>query len=168
MVDAILSINEFSKDREMRILGVRVSPSVASFIVYCTEAKELVCSDVINIPGTLDTPEKLKYVRNNILDILNFYNVDAAAIRVTEANSKNMSIDRLYIEAVIQEAFSSSEVKKYFTIRKAGIKSGMNISESKYKELLESRATFEGINNSLFTPETNEAVMAALAVERKF
>lgn len=151
----------------MRILGVRVSPSVASFIVYCTEAKELVCSDIINIPGTLDVPEKLKYVRNNILDILNFYNVDAAAIRVTEANSKNMSIDRLYIEAVIQEAFSSSDVKKYFTIRKAGIKAGLDIKEDEYKKILTSESSLMNIDNTSYTQETNEAVMAALAVEGK-
>ena len=151
----------------MRILGVRVSPSVASFIVYCTEAKELVCSDIINIPGTLDVPEKLKYVRNNILDILNLYNVDAAAIRVTEANSKNMSIDRLYIEAVIQEAFSSSEVKKYFTIRKAGIKAGLDIKEDEYKKILTSESSLMNIDNTSYTQETNEAVMAALAVEGK-
>lgn len=152
----------------MRILGVRVSPSVASFIVYCTESQSLVCSDVINIPCTLDTPEKLKYVRNNILDILMFYNVDIASIRVTEANSQNMSIDRLYIEAVIQEAFSSSEVKKYFTIRKSGIRSGLGVSEAEYKKLLKSEMSIYDIDNSPFTQETNEAMMAALAVENKF
>ncbi|RNT31817.1 hypothetical protein B9475_000550 [Proteus mirabilis] len=152
----------------MRILGVRVSPSVASFIVYCTESKKLVCSDVINIPCILDTPEKLKYVRNNILDILMFYNVDIASIRVTEANSQNMSIDRLYIEAVIQEAFSSSEVKKYFTIRKSGIRSGLNVSDTEYKQLLKSEISIHDIDNSSFTQETNEAMMAALAVEGKF
>ncbi|EIO96048.1 hypothetical protein ECTW09195_3565, partial [Escherichia coli TW09195] len=36
-------------------------------------------------------------MRNNILDILNLYNVELAAIRVTESNSDNLSIDRLYI-----------------------------------------------------------------------
>ncbi|WP_273827434.1 hypothetical protein [Providencia rettgeri] len=149
----------------MKILGVRVSPSVASFIVYCTEEKVLTCSDVIKIPSTLDVPEKLKYVRNNILDILNFYNVDVASIRVTEANSQNMSIDRLYIEAVIQEAFSSSEVKKYYTIRKAGLKSGLGINEEEYKKLLKSELSFECIDNASFSAETNEALMAALAVE---
>ncbi|EMD0828899.1 hypothetical protein VP018_000670 [Morganella morganii] len=152
----------------MRILGVRVSPSVASFIVYCTESKGLVCSDVIKIPNTLDVPEKLKYVRNSILDILNYYNVDVASIRVTEANAENKSIDRLYIEAVIQEAFSSSDVKKYFTIRKAGIKSGLGIKEDEYKKILTSKSSLREIDNSSYSQETNEAVMAAIAVEGKF
>ena len=87
----------------MRILGVRATPKVTSFVVYCTKESDLKCVDVIKIPAILDTPEKLKYVRNNILDILNLYNVELAAIRVTENNADNLSIDRLYIEAIIQE-----------------------------------------------------------------
>ncbi|VEJ54664.1 hypothetical protein [Pragia fontium] len=151
----------------MRVLGVRVAPTVSSFIVYCTEGGVLVCSDVINMPATLDTPEKLKYVRNNILDILNFYEVDIASIRVTESNSQNMSIDRLYIEAVIQEAFSSSEIKKYFIIRKNGIKTALGINDSQYKSILASKETIKNIDNSSFSSETNEALLAALAAEAK-
>lgn len=151
----------------MRILGVRAAPKVTSFVVYCSEESELKCVDVIKIPAILDTPEKLKYVRNNILDILNLYNVELAAIRVTEANSDNLSIERLYIEAVIQEAFSSSEINKYYTIRKSGMKSSLNLSENEYKEILRSQRSIKGIDNSEFTTETNEAVLAALSAEVK-
>jgi len=151
----------------MRILGVRAAPKVTSFVVYCTEDSILKCVDVIKIPATLDMPEKLKYVRNNILDILNLYNVELASIRVTESNSDNLSIDRLYIEAVIQEAFSSSEVRKYFIIRKSGMKSSLGLSESEYKEILKSERNINGIDNSGFTSETNEAVLAALSAEVK-
>lgn len=150
---------------EMRILGVRAAPKVTSFVVYCTDESALKCVDVIKIPATLDTPEKLKYMRNNILDILNLYDVELAAIRVTESNAKNLNIDRLYIEAVIQEAFSSSEVKKYFTIRKSGMKSSLSLSETDYKEILMSCKNINGIDNSGFTAETNEAVLAALSAE---
>lgn len=149
----------------MRILGVRAAPKVTSFVVYCTEESELKCVDVIKIPAILDTPEKLKYVRNNILDILNLYNVELAAIRVTETNADNLSIDRLYLEAVIQEAFSSSDINKYYTIRKSGMKLSLDLSENEYKEILRSQRSVKGIDNSGFTTETNEAVLAALAAE---
>ncbi|HFN0791453.1 hypothetical protein NYO12_28320 (plasmid) [Klebsiella variicola] len=149
----------------MRILGVRAAPKVTSFVVYCTDESALKCVDVIQIPATLDTPEKLKYVRNNILDILNLYNVELAAIRVTESNADNLSIDRLYIEAVIQEAFSSSDLRKYFTIRKSGMKSSLKLSEIEYKEIWKSHRNISGIDNSGFTAETNEAVLAALSAE---
>lgn len=151
----------------MRILGVRAAPKVTSFVVYCTEESKLMCVDVIKMPAILDTPEKLKYVRNNILDILNLYSVELAAIRVTENNADNLSIDRLYIEAVIQEAFSSSDIKKYYTIRKSGMKSSLELSEATYKEILKSRSSLKEIDNSNFTPETNEAVLAALSAEAK-
>lgn len=151
----------------MRILGVRVSPKMSSFVVYCTESKKLHCTDVIKVPATLDMPEKLKYIRNNILDILRLYEVDIAAIRVAEANSQNLNINRLYIEAVIQEAFSSSEVEKYYTIRKAGIKSALNLNEDKYKLILDSKESIYSIDNTSFSPEANEALLAALASELK-
>lgn len=151
----------------MRILGIRVSPNTASFIVYCNELKTLVCTDVIRIPATLDTPEKLKYVRNNILDILRFYEVNHAVIRVTESNSKNLNIDRLYIEGVIQEALSSSEVERYFTIRKTTIMSALNLTKESYKSILDSKTNIKNIDNSKFSSETNEALLAALAMECK-
>lgn len=149
----------------MRILGVRAAPKVTSFVVYCTDESVLKCADVIKIPATLDTPEKLKYVRNNILDILNLYDIELASVRVTESNSENLSIDRLYIEAVIQEAFSSSNVRKYYTVRKSGMKSSLSLSETEYKEILKSHRNINGIDNSEFTTETNEAVLAALSAE---
>lgn len=147
----------------MNILGVRAAPKVASFVVYDTESSEVHCSDVIRIPETMDIPEKLKYVRNNILDILRFYKVEVAAIRVAESNSQNLNIDRLYIEAVIQEAFSSSEVKKYITIRQNGIKSSLDLSQDNYKSFLKSEITIFDIDNSKFNSETNEALLSALA-----
>lgn len=147
----------------MNILGVRAAPKVASFVVYDTESMSIKCSDVIKIPATMDTPEKLKYIRNNILDILRLYKVEVAAIRVAEANSKNLNIERLYIEAVIQEAFSSSEVKSYFTIRQNGIKSTLNLSQDDYKSILKSESSINELDNSSFTSETNEALLSALA-----
>lgn len=151
----------------MRILGVRAAPKVTSFVVFCTEESKLKCVDVIKIPAILDTPEKLKYVRNNILDIINLYSVELAAIRVTEANAENLSIDRLYIEAVIQEAFSSSEINKYYTIRKSSMKSSLKLSENEYKKILKSQQGIKEIDNSSFSAETNEAVLAALTAEVK-
>lgn len=147
----------------MNILGVRAAPKVASFVVYDTESMSIKCSDVIKIPATMDTPEKLKYIRNNILDILRLYKVEVAAIRVAEANSQNLNIERLYIEAVIQEAFSSSELKAYFTIRQNGIKSTLNLSQDDYKSILKSELSINEIDNSSFTSETNEALLSALA-----
>lgn len=147
----------------MRILGVRAAPKVASFIVYCSEDRELKCADVINIPKTLSIPEQLKYIRNNILDILREYDVNLASIRVCEANIKNPSIERLYIEGVIQEAFSSSHVKQYFTLRKQGIYRRLEISSADYDKTINGELAIMDIDTAEYDSATNEAILAALA-----
>ncbi|CNG28120.1 hypothetical protein [Yersinia kristensenii] len=148
----------------MRILGVRAAPKVASFVVYCTEDRTLKCVDVIKIPLTLSTPEKLKYVRNNILDILREYNVSIACIRISESNSQNLNIERLYIEGVIQEAFSSSNVKSYYTLRKQGIYSRIGISAAEFEDAIKGKLKVRDIDTSSYDTSTNEAILAALAV----
>ncbi|HEI6731374.1 hypothetical protein ACVSUJ_22630 [Yersinia enterocolitica] len=151
----------------MRILGVRAAPKVASFIVYCSEDKELKCADVINIPQTLSIPEQLKYIRNNILDILREYDVSLAAIRVCEANAKKPSIERLYIEGVIQEAFSSSNVKDYFILRKQGIYRRLGLTSEEYDSAINGNLSVMGIETSNFDSTTNEAILSALAAGAK-
>ncbi|HGU2569753.1 TPA: hypothetical protein N6924_005434, partial [Escherichia coli] len=57
------------------------------------------------------------------------------------------------------------DVRKYYTIRKSGMKSSLNLTEIEYKEILKSHRNINGIDNSGFTAETNEAVLAALSAE---
>lgn len=147
----------------MRTLGVRVAPKVASFIVYCSKEKELKCADVINIPQTLNIPEQLKYIRNNILDILREYDVSLAAIRVCEANSRNPSIERLYIEGVVQEAFSSSNIMDYHILRKQGIYRRLGLTPKEYDNAINGNLPVMGINTADYDVATNEAILSALA-----
>jgi Holliday junction resolvasome RuvABC endonuclease subunit len=158
-----LANHSTAKGVDMRILGVRAAPKVASFIVYCTESKELKCVDVINIPQTLNVPEQLKYVRNNILDILREFDVSLAAIRVCEASVQKPSVERLYIEGVIQEAFSSSNVKDYFILRKQGIYSRIGINSKQYDDVINGKLEIMKIKTSKFNQATNEAILSALA-----
>ncbi|WP_312973307.1 hypothetical protein [Atlantibacter sp.] len=145
----------------MRILGVRAAPKEASFVVFCTEERVFKCVDVVNIPQTLSTPEKLKYIRNSISDILREYLVDTAAIRVAESTSKNLNIDRLYIEGVIQEAFASSNVAQYFTLRKKSICARLGINTAQFND-----NEIKGIRLSDYDTNTKEAILSALAVEK--
>lgn len=149
----------------MRILGVRAAPKEVSFVVYCNEKNELLCVDVVKTPMTLDTPEQLKYIRNNILDILREFSIEKAAIRVSEASSRNLDIDRLYIEAVIQEAFSSSNLSSYRVIRKSGICSKLGIKIDEYADLLKGGNEFNGFNLSEYKANTIEAILSAFSAE---
>ncbi|WP_308363963.1 MULTISPECIES: hypothetical protein [unclassified Microbulbifer] len=114
----------------MNLLGIRVQPQKANFVVVDSsgEQSEIINSELLKIPAALDFPEKLKYVRNSVLDIISEYSIEIAGIRVAEGNSKNLNITRLHIEGVIQEAFSSSSVGSYFVGRKSSIASRLNVS----------------------------------------
>ena len=149
----------------MRILGVRAAPKEASFVVFCTETQELVCVDQIKVPLILEIPEKLKFIRNNILDILREYSVSKACIRITESNAQNLNIDRLYIEGVIQEALSSSNVSSYANYRQKTICSKLGITSQEFKSIINGQQHFRNINTSEYTPNTNEAILASLSME---
>ncbi len=148
----------------MRTLGIRVEPKQISFVVYCNNEKTLLCVDVITIPKALEVPEQLKYVRNNVLDILREYQVERAALRVAEGIAKNQSIPRYYLEAVIQEAFSSSNVIAYQVVRMSSIMSRLKLNKADYNLILESKSSINNIDNSSFKKPMNEALMASLAV----
>jgi hypothetical protein len=53
-------------------------------------------------------------VRKTIIDIINQYNINKAGIKITEGNAQRLSIERISIEAVIQELFSGCSIKNYF------------------------------------------------------
>jgi hypothetical protein len=131
------------------ILGIRVEPKAVSYAIIKAENSQYDIEqiDVIKIPAALSVPEKLKYVRNTILDIVEQNNITQAAIRVAEGNSKNMDMDRIYIEGVIQESFSSCNVKNYFIGRKRSISSRLNINCEDYDKYVGGKRDFTLVNN---------------------
>ncbi|WP_433925069.1 hypothetical protein ACN06F_09220 [Vreelandella sp. 21] len=116
----------------MRILGIRAEPRKIYITILDTELKEVINLEAINVPLSLDMPGQLKYIRNTTLDIIREYNVEKAGIRLAEGNSQTIKIERIYTEAVIQEAFSSSPVESYFTGRKKSISSRLGITTKQF------------------------------------
>ncbi|HCU14306.1 MAG: hypothetical protein E6995_14755 [Enterobacteriaceae bacterium] len=147
----------------MRSLGIRAEPKQISFVVFCSANKSLLCVDTIAIPKMLEVPEQLKYIRNNILDVLREYKIEFAALRVAEGIAKNQSITRYYLEAVIQEAFSSSNVTNYQVLRMNTIIKNLKINKEQYDLILESKSSLLDIDNSEFKKVMNEAFMASIA-----
>lgn len=150
----------------MKILGIRVEPKKTTFVVinYENEKYEIINNECIKVPAALDFPEKLKYIRNCVLDILREYSVSIAGIRVAESNSRNLDVTRLHIEGVIQEAFSSSNVEKYFTGRKVSIASRLNVKTKKLDDYFKGNAIFDEISNwsDLTNQNAREAALVAI------
>ncbi|WP_404326702.1 hypothetical protein HA399_07670 [Cobetia sp. UIB-001] len=150
----------------MNVLGIRVEPKQTSFVVVHLDGGgfKIVNSEVIKVPAALDFPEKLKYIRNCVLDILREYSVSSAGIRVAEANSQNLDMTRLHIEGVIQEAFSSSSVNNYFIGRKISIAARLKIKPKEIEAIIKGECEFESIINweVLSKKSSREAALVAM------
>lgn len=100
----------------MNCIGIRVSPTE---IYYCVTTKsnneiELLTWDSLIIPKATDIPKQLAYVRTNFISIFNEFNISFAGIRVHEGNTRNLSIERIYLEGVCQELLANCSVQDYF------------------------------------------------------
>lgn len=149
----------------MNVLGVRVSPKIIYFSVFNSIEEEIINIEKIIVPQMLIIPEKLKYIRNNILDLLREYNIQKAGIRICESNSQNIDIERLYLEGVIQETFASSQVEGYKTLRLSGIASYFDTNATELKKYIEKKHNDTGIeiDVSNFSKEQIEAILVAIA-----
>ncbi|WP_028880919.1 hypothetical protein [Terasakiella pusilla] len=150
----------------MRILGIRVEPKKTTFVILEIDGDS--CSimncEQIKVPAALDFPEKLKYIRNCVLDILREYDAECAGIRIAESSSQNLDVTRLHIEGVIQEAFSSSTVKKYFTGRKGSIAARLGMDSKKLEKIFKGEETFSEIEKFevLSNRNSREAALVAM------
>ncbi|MGV6936025.1 hypothetical protein ACWA2B_10965 [Paenibacillus sp. CMM36] len=122
----------------MRSIGIRVSPSE---VFYCITEKiegeiEILTHDKIIIPKALEVPDQLAYVRTNLNSIFIEFSVAYAGIRIHEGNAQNVSIERIYLEGVIQELLADCSIHKYFLGTISKIASLVEESSQKWEILL--------------------------------
>ena len=100
----------------MKSIGIRATPKEIYFAVVeqNDEGNNIIAIDKLILPLSLEIPDRLNFVRKTIIDIINQYEVTKAGIKVTEGNAQRLNIERISIEAIIQELFSSCSVQKYF------------------------------------------------------
>ena len=106
-----------------------------------------------------------KYVRSNLLDVLREYGVERAGVRVTEPNAQTMSIERIQIEGVIQEAFASSELQAYYVGQISSISKRLGIERTKFKPMIAGDED-PGIENwKKMSKEAREAILCAIGAK---
>ena len=150
----------------MMTIGIRASPNDVTFVIYDTTTNSLVNVERIKIPKALSTPDALKYVRNNILDVLNEYGVERGGLRVTESSSQQKNIPRIELEGVIQEAFASSKMTRYFCGQISSISARVGIERTAFKPLVDGEANFELVENwADMDREEREAILAAIGAQ---
>lgn len=150
----------------IKSIGIRVTPSTIFFSIvsYQNEDLEILLIDRINNPKALKLPEQLKFLRNTLCDIINENNIDNACIRVTESIAQKPSIERIYIEGVIQELFASSTIKKYYVGQISSISSKLGFDKERFKEYSQGKQNYLDIERwKTYTIEERESLMSAIS-----
>ncbi|MEL7128611.1 MAG: hypothetical protein AAGK23_03620 [Pseudomonadota bacterium] len=150
----------------MMTIGIRARPSSVVYAVVDTADGNIVNLDEIVVPLAFDTPDALKYVRSNFLDIIREYDVQQAGIRATEPNSQRMNIQRLQIEGVIIEAFASSPLKGYYVGHISSIASRLGRTRTDLKPMIDGDVAFDVDDWENMSKEEREAVLCALGAEQ--
>lgn len=147
----------------MRTIGIRAAPTEVTFAIFDTLANALVNVEKIKIPKALRWPDALKYVRNNVLDILREYSVEHGGLRITESSAQQLSIPRIELEGVIQEAFASSSLIGYYCGQISSISRRVGFPRTDFKRFVEGEKDFERVENwSELKHDAREAVLAAI------
>jgi hypothetical protein len=149
----------------MRTIGIRATPTTVTFAVFDADHDSIVNVEEIRIPAAFQIPAALKYVRSNLLDVLREYGVERAGVRVTEPNAQTMSIERIQIEGVIQEAFASSELQAYYVGQISSISKRLGIERTQFKPMIAGDED-PGIENwKKMSKEAREAILCAIGAK---
>lgn len=147
----------------MYTIGIRAAPKIVTFAIYDSDGEKLINVEEIKVPLAFTTPDALKYIRNNLLDILREYQVSRAGVRVTEPSAQRLNIERIQIEGVIQEAFASSSLNYYYIGQISSISAKIGIERSNFKKYICGELDFEEVENwSSLSDNQREAVFSAL------
>jgi hypothetical protein len=104
------------------------------------------------IPKALEKPEQLSFTRNTLLDIFNEYNISRAGIRIAEYTAQAataISIDRCYLEGIIQESVASSSVEKYVAGQISTITAKLGMPRGDFKQYAEGNLIYPNLPTHL-------------------
>lgn len=146
----------------MRTIGIRAAPKAVTFVIFDSKKRSIVNVEEIRIPAAFQTPDALKYIRSNLLDVLREYRVKKAGIRVTEPSAQSMSIERIQIEGVVQEAFASSDLKSYYVGQISSISKRVGFDRARFKPLVSGENDLEIEGWDKLSKEAREAMLCAM------
>ena len=145
----------------MITIGIRAAPKIVTYAIYDSSGPVVLNVEEIVVPKAFDTPDALKYVRSNLLDILRESRVEQAGIRATEPNAEHANIERIQIEGVILEAFASSDLKGYYIGHISSISARLGMDRNVFKPMV-AGARDPGIENwSSMSNVEREAILCA-------
>lgn len=146
----------------MRTIGIRAAPAVITFAVVEAETRTVRMFDEIKVPLAFETPDALKYVRSNLLDVLREQDIRKAGIRVTEANAQHMNVGRIQIEGVILEAFASSPLEGFYVGYSSSICGRLGVDRKRFRPLVDGEEDLGILDWETFSAVQREAILTAM------
>lgn len=151
----------------MRSIGLRATPSKVFYTILEREdgALEVLTTSHVVIPDALEIPDRLRFLRTTLLDIMDEYQVRRAGIRLMEFTARRVPWFRVQIEGVIQELLASSPVERYFHGPIATIASLLGEADRRrIKTYVDGEEVFMGLNGwAELSQEERESVITAVA-----
>ena len=147
------------------VIGLRSFPDGFAFVVLDgTQANPLcVARDRHTLPAGASWPESLSWVRRQLDEILNTHQARATCIKTIEHNAMKKSIERLQIEAVIEEyLFSNRRIVCECRV-KAQLKRAIPGFTEPARYIDRIVAQHQGLGE-LNTPAYQEATVAAISL----
>jgi hypothetical protein len=148
-------------------IGIRCTPKEVFFAICRSDngALELITVDSIIVPAALTIPEKLKFIRNTLLDVIDLYKITNACIRITEASAQQLNVERVSIEAVIQELFASSTIEKYYVGQISNITSRLSIPRADFLKIISGEIEYKPVRNFGTFKDANkkECILASIS-----
>jgi hypothetical protein len=160
------------------VTGIGLRVVSRSQVYFCVIEKDAALgaltwrtNDLLNVPLALDAPEQFSFVRNTLMDIFEMYNVTRAALRIPEFDAhsriKQTSIDRYYLEGVIQESIAGSKIEKHIAGRIGTLARFLPFPATDFKKFANNEQTFSGVPSSVswdvLKLEERESVLACHA-----
>lgn len=151
----------------MRSVGFRATTKEVYFCIWEEDNgdKSVMSLDVVKMPIALTTPERLQYLRNTLIDILDEFKIDYAGIRVVEPNAKSKKPERINMEGVIQELLASSTMSSYFSGQISKITGLLGYKRQDFKDWVENNKNvpFQFVNWGKLKKEEKEAMITSYA-----
>jgi hypothetical protein len=145
-------------------IGIRAEPSAFTFAIYDPTATNVVNIEEIRLPLAFTIPDRLKYARSNLLDVLREYGVEKAGVRITEPNAQRPNFERIQLEGVIQEAFASSTLTAYFVGQISSIAARLGRPRTELLPFIAGTQQYPGVSNwAKMSPHSREALLCAMA-----
>lgn len=151
----------------MHALGIRASTNEIVYTILKIsdddQATVITLSSIV-VPVSLNFPERLNFVRKTFKDIILEYDVKRAGIRVAESVSKNINMDRISYEAILQEVLASSSIEKYLTGQIANISAKLGIPRENFKQIIAGDRGYKIFQlGHKYSSNHKEAVLVGLA-----